>query len=79
MNFNFLMDYYLVVMVTFLVIIKDQEVVLHTLIIIRFIIPALGFTIDLFALQSSRHFLYSHPIFFIKYIITELALLEIPS
>ena len=54
MNFNFLMDYYLVVMVTFLVIIKDQEVVLHTLIIIRFIIPALGFTIDLFDLQNSR-------------------------
>ena len=79
MGYPIKIRFYLLIMVPFIVNIKDQEVVLHTLIIIRFIIPALGFTIDLFALQSSRHFLYSHPIFFIKYIITALALLEIPA
>ena len=46
--------FYLLIMFPFIVNIKDREVVLHTLIIIRFIIPALGFTIDLFDLQNSR-------------------------
>ena len=46
--------FYLLIMVPFIVNIKDQEAVLHTLIIIRFIVPAFGFTIDLFDLQNSR-------------------------
>jgi hypothetical protein len=56
LNFNILLTEQVIGIkyTKFLVNIKDQEVVLHTLIIIRFIIPALGFTIDLFDLQNSR-------------------------